>query len=346
MFNQIENFRAAILKKKAKIEEINFVCSQPMRPGVNPGSRRRLIEKRLHWEQAVTELEREVRRLEFEEANRRFQWEDIDQELLKEKTFELARKMHDVAGKGERRIQFETARNLNSSAYLAHYLDFHEQLANEWAEQLYQAHRETWKQQNRPVLPAFIRAVRDRAIVPLFAARKSAVGGQVALRAMQTNDRPKPLAIAAWMLRMDRLADRWKRKLEAEAIVAQHAGLSSQPNEPARFESAVTPQQRVANATILNLTDAFPENETLENFEEENEKDLARREAIVKKVENPQAYKVLLIREAATYFSVQPRTIYRWLMDGKLRDGGRSGSVTTESVRQWEAKRRRKRREK
>jgi hypothetical protein len=152
----------------------------------------------------------------------------------------------------------------------------------------------------RPLLPALIRAVRDRAIVPLFAARKSAVCGQVALRALRISQPPKPLAMGEWMRRMDRLVDRWKRKLEAEAIVAQHAGLSSQSKEPARFESAVTPQASVANASILTLTEAFPQAETLENFEE-NEEDLVRREAIVKKVENPQAYKVLLIEEAAMY---------------------------------------------
>ena len=342
MFNQIENFRGAILKKKARIEEINFVCSQPMRPGINPGSRRRLTEERLHLELAVTELEREVGRLQFDGANRRFQWEDIDQELLKAKTFELARKMHELAVKGERRIQLETARNLNSSAYMAHYFDFHEQLANDWAEQLYQVHCETWKQQNRPLLPAFIRAVRDRAIVTLLAARKSAVCGQVTLRAMRMNKQPNSQSVAEWMRRMDRLADCFKRRLEAEAIVAQHAGLRFSQNEPASFE-AVIPQAGFENASISTPTEILPGAETLENFQQ-NEEDLTRREAIIKKVENPQAYKFVLIKEASMYFSVQPRTIYRWLMDGKLRDGGRSGSVTTESVRQWETKRRRKRR--
>jgi hypothetical protein len=60
--------------------------------------------------------------------------------------------MHKLAVKGEPCIQFETARNLNSSAYLAQYFDFHEQLANDWAEQLYALLCETWKQQTRPLL--------------------------------------------------------------------------------------------------------------------------------------------------------------------------------------------------
>ena len=87
----------AIRKKKARIVEIDLILAQPLAPGVTAGWRRRLIEERLHLEEAVAELEREICRLQFEEADRRFRWEDIDQELLKAKTFELARKMHELA---------------------------------------------------------------------------------------------------------------------------------------------------------------------------------------------------------------------------------------------------------
>jgi hypothetical protein len=69
----------------------------------------------------------------------------------------------------------------------------------------------------------------------------------------------------------------------------------------------------------------------------------ARREAIIKKVQNPQAYRILSIRDAATYFEVTPRTIHRWKDDGKLNNGGRRGSITIESIRRWDNKRSRKR---
>lgn len=106
MSDQIDNFRGAIYRKRARIEEINFICSQPIRKGVNPASRRQLIEERLHLEQAVEELEREVHRLRFEDADRRFRWEDIDQRLVTPRTSELAHEMHLFAGREERRIQF------------------------------------------------------------------------------------------------------------------------------------------------------------------------------------------------------------------------------------------------
>lgn len=66
------------------------------------------------------------------------------------------------------------------------------------------------------------------------------------------------------------------------------------------------------------------------------------REAVIRKVQDPRAHTILSIPEAALYFEVQPRTIYRWRTDGKLRSGARRGSITIQSIRQWEKKRSRK----
>jgi len=69
------------------------------------------------------------------------------------------------------------------------------------------------------------------------------------------------------------------------------------------------------------------------------------REAVITKVQNPHKYKVLSVLEAALYFEVQSRTIYRWLLVGDLRAGVRRGSITIESVLKLEKSRSRKRRE-
>jgi hypothetical protein len=70
-----------------------------------------------------------------------------------------------------------------------------------------------------------------------------------------------------------------------------------------------------------------------------------QREAVIKKVQNPHIYNVLSIPEAALYFDVQPRSIYRWSLEGDLRAGARRGSITIESVLKLEKRRSRKRRE-
>lgn len=72
----------------------------------------------------------------------------------------------------------------------------------------------------------------------------------------------------------------------------------------------------------------------------------AQRYAVIKKIQNPQTYATLTVPEASLYFGVCPRTIYRWLDEGRLRDGGRRGTITTESIRLWDKKRSRKRRNK
>lgn len=84
----------------------------------------------------------------------------------------------------------------------------------------------------------------------MLAALKPAMCGQVGMRDLRLNLDPKPLAVAESRRRMDRLADRWKRKLEAEAIIAQHAGLRAEPNESNTFESSRT---RVAIEDTENL---------------------------------------------------------------------------------------------
>jgi hypothetical protein len=110
-----------------------------------------------------------------ENADAAFRWEELDQRLLSPKTNDLAEEMHKRTSEAESRIGFDTARSGNSAGYLPRWLDFQEQLTDEWAERLYAAYCETWRQQNGSISAGFIRAVRDRAIADLIAARKSSV---------------------------------------------------------------------------------------------------------------------------------------------------------------------------
>lgn len=57
-----------------------------------------------------------------------------------------------------------------------------------------------------------------------------------------------------------------------------------------------------------------------------------RREAIIKQLQNPQSNTIISTPDAALYFGVKPRTIYRWKAKGKLKSGTRRGSITIESV--------------
>src|SRR5437773_6321116 len=53
--DQHDNLRNAIIQKKARIEEINLILNRPIPKGSSSAGRRRLIEEKLHLEQAIGE---------------------------------------------------------------------------------------------------------------------------------------------------------------------------------------------------------------------------------------------------------------------------------------------------
>jgi hypothetical protein len=155
-------------------------------------------------------------------ADDSFRWEDLDQRLISPKTNELAQEMHRRGTEAEGDIGFKTAQSGNSAGYLPRLFDFHEKLTDEWAERLYAAYCEAWKQQNRTISPEFIRAVRVQPVAQLIAARKSSLRAQVCLRGMRISEQPNPIALEEWDRRMDRLATRWNCKLEGDAVACEY----------------------------------------------------------------------------------------------------------------------------
>lgn len=257
---QIENLKEAIRTKRARIEEINVICAQPPRKGVTEGSRRRLVEKRLHLELAVSEHERELHWLQFQDAEMVFRLEHINQQLLSAKTNDLAEEISRRISEGRRRIEFETAQSGNSAGFASRWLDFEEQMAEERVQRLYAAYCETWVQQNRSVTPAFIRAVRDQAIAQTLAAVKSSVIGGLQMRAQRMSQPINSAAIGEWSRRMDRLANRWYRKLEAEAIAAQYRAarpVQGPENKPPRVASAEEQTALLSSKVWHDLHETF-----------------------------------------------------------------------------------------
>jgi hypothetical protein len=151
-----------------------------------------------------------------------FRWEVLDQRLIAPKISAIADKMHKRAAGEERRIAYEVAQSGNAAGYLPRLFDFHEQLTEQWAADVYAAHCKAWKEQGRTVSPGFIRAVRDRAITPLIATRKGTVQWEVSIRATRISEPLNSCALGEWSRRMDRLAARWSSKLEAEAVAAEY----------------------------------------------------------------------------------------------------------------------------
>jgi pyrimidine deaminase RibD-like protein len=153
---------------------------------------------------------------------RPFRWEDLDNRLLSPKLQELSNEMQKKSVEGERTAAFDTRRSSNSAGYLPRLFDFQEKLTDEWAQRVYAAHCESWSQQNRTVTGEFIRAIRDRAVIPLIATRKSTVQFEVSLRGTRIGENPNSTSLGEWNRRMDRLAARWSQRLEADAVAEEY----------------------------------------------------------------------------------------------------------------------------
>ena len=151
-----------------------------------------------------------------------FRWEDLDQRLIKPELRLLTGEMQMRAVDGKRLVVLESSKTGNAGSYFPLFFDFQEQLAEEWVQGLYALYRDAPNRQNRPVTPAFIRAVWVRVIFPFIGARTATVLGELSLDIARTRKRRNEVAEGAWVRRMGCLGTRWRDKLEAEAVTGEH----------------------------------------------------------------------------------------------------------------------------
>ena len=147
-----------------------------------------------------------------------FEWEDIDLSLVKLKLADLAEEMHCQIRTDQGRIQFENRQNPNSSSGPHQILQMNEERADEWASKAYAIYCAVWQMQGRAKSGAFVRAVSARAILPILHARENATSEGFELLALRRG-RPTEfdLQLKGFRLRMRRLQDRWRWRLEIEA---------------------------------------------------------------------------------------------------------------------------------
>jgi hypothetical protein len=100
---------------------------------------------------------------------------------------------------------------------------------------------------------------------------------------------------------MEGLQSRWERRLEAEAKECEH---------PERIET-LRSQMPLGDSSATNRIQEASENVSADKI---------RREAIIKKVQNPQTNTILSVRETALHFEVVP-ALHRWTDEGNLRVG-------------------------
>jgi hypothetical protein len=265
-----------------------------------------------------------------------FRWEDIDHTLVSLKLSELVEEMRNREKTDERRIRFDNRGNLNDCTVPSLVLEMKRNHADEGARRTYEIYCEVWEIQGQVKSAAFVRAVSTRRILPGLRARSSAIATDFSTFAGRTSF-PGDLSKAylkGHELHMLRLEDRWRRRLEAEAKICEHIEWRKSQSSQAQAGDtplvSENPPSSQESSDPLHASQAKPA-------------DQAHREAVIRKIQNPQTFTILSTPEAALYFEVQPRTIYRWMDEGKLRRGGRRGSIAIESILKWQKKRSRKR---
>jgi hypothetical protein len=154
-----------------------------------------------------------------------FRWEDIDHSLVDLKLLDLVLDMNALIKADERRIQFENRGNTNANTVPSLVLQMKQNRADEWARKTYEIYCEVWKMQGHAKSAAFLKAVSSHAIVPLLRARARAIATEFSLFGVRTSF-PGTIQAAhlqGLRLNMQRLEDRWRRRLEIEAKECAHA---------------------------------------------------------------------------------------------------------------------------
>jgi hypothetical protein len=163
-------------------------------------------------------------------ANRRKPNVEIDRELISLKLRVLATEMNRTIRASEREIRHQTSQSGNSAGYTSAICEMQCASANQWAEKAYGICCDVWERTHgMPKTAAFSRHIYSVYIAPIISGRKQATICELrddALRTGHTSGlRP---ALEEFQRSMERLASRWKDKLEIEAREVGHTQQQTQ----------------------------------------------------------------------------------------------------------------------
>jgi len=141
------------------------------------------------------------------------------------KLTQLSVEMNALLVSDEREIEFEGKKRGNAAYFLPTLLDNQVRRTDEWASRQYEIYCDCWHDQGHSITAEFVREVSKNGIVPLMHIRKGTIDQQLERKALKTNmpfDQHSINCIQLWHIRMDRLANKWERDLEAEARKIEH----------------------------------------------------------------------------------------------------------------------------
>jgi hypothetical protein len=164
----------------------------------------------------------------------------LDPRLLTPKLEPLATEIGERTFAVPKLVWSEVRKKGNTAAYFPRLFDSYEHLTDERIKRLYDIHCEVWKDQNRSVTPAFIRAFRDQTAIPQILLRKSAVISEVTKPRTKRWQIPDGMVLRGWNRRMDKLVAKWNGILEADALKLEYRA-AQRPQEKDRVALQALP---------------------------------------------------------------------------------------------------------
>ena len=166
-----------------------------------------------------------------------FRWEDLDHQLINLKLGSLSEQMQAAIAEDERLVQSEAAKKGNSAYFLPAFFEKQEKRTREWARKVYETYCEVWQLQGGTRTWAFVKAVYERAVVPLIAARQGGAESQVMLRATRmgsTHNPQLPAALGQWHRQIQNLRVSLWREFEIETSEWKYtlAGQQAEASKP------------------------------------------------------------------------------------------------------------------
>lgn len=168
-------------------------------------------------------------------------WSEIDHEILRHKLSLISSEMQAKVASEERNALFECRKRGNSGSIKPTLLELHVKLTDEWLERVYQAYCDVWNIQGNTKSAAFIRAVFEKALVPLLLTRQGAIVGEFEMIAIRTRDHSYGPVCDELARSLQRLRSKWWDKLEIEAGACKYAPKANSSASKIRYTAADQP---------------------------------------------------------------------------------------------------------
>jgi len=184
-------------------------------------------------------------------------WTEIDHTLVTHKLSLISQEMQPKSVRETQRAAAVARKSGNSGSIGPSLVDAHVVLTDEWIDRVYQAYCEVWAIQGNSKSARFIRAVFERALIPLIEVRQGAILDQLK-RKLSRKPGAFPPVGDALVRGLKQLQGKWRDKIEIEAGSCKHQEQRREPEIEAPREDTLPESQGLGTNTAGGSTAKAP----------------------------------------------------------------------------------------